>query len=124
MKILATINKFLTLVIIQLSQNMVIQKKIVVGKMKHETARVVTEEFPGLKPKMYSYQIDDNSEHKKAKGVNKNVPTTISHNEYKDVFVNKKCLRHSINSIQSKDHRINKISWSCFDDKIHPRQWM
>ena len=55
MKILATINKFLVLVIIQLSQNMVIQKKIVVGEMKHETASVVTEEFPGLKPKMYSY---------------------------------------------------------------------
>ena len=55
MKILATINKFLVLVIIQLSQNMVIQKKIVVGEMKHETASVLTEEFPGLKPKMYSY---------------------------------------------------------------------
>ena len=55
MKILATINKSLTLVIIRLSQNIVVQKKIVVGKMRHETARVVIEEFPGLKPKIYSY---------------------------------------------------------------------
>ena len=30
----------------------------------------------------------------------------ISHSEYKDVFLNKKCLRHSMNRIQSKDHKI------------------
>ena len=35
----------------------------------------------------------------------------------------KKCLRHSMNRIQSKDKRIgnneiNKLSLSCFDDKI------
>ena len=73
---------------------------------------------------MYSYLVDDNSEHKKAKSVNKNVVATISHNEYKDISLNKKYLRHSMNSIQSKDHRIgsfeiNKIYLSCFDDKIY-----
>ena len=73
---------------------------------------------------MYSNLVDDNSEHKKAKSVNKNVAATISHNEYKDVLLNKKCLRHSMNRIQSKDHRIgtyeiNKISLSYFDDKIY-----
>ena len=31
---------------------------------------------------------------------------TISHKEYKDVLLNKKCLRHSMNRIQSKDHKI------------------
>ena len=66
--------------------------------------------------------INDNSEHKKAKDENKNV-ATISHNEYKDVLLNKKHLRHSMNSIQNKDDRIgtyeiNKISLCCFDDKI------
>ena len=65
----------------------------------------------------------DNSEHKKAKDVNKNVAATVSHNEYKDVLLNNKCIRHSMNRIQSKDHRIrtyeiNNISLSCFDDKI------
>ena len=73
---------------------------------------------------MYSYLVDDNSEDKKAKSVNKNVVATISHNEYKDILLNKKYLRHSMNSIQSKDHRIgsfeiNKIYLSCFDDKIY-----
>ena len=92
--------------------------------MKDETSGVAMEEFAELKPKMYSFLVDDNSEHKKAKGMNKNVVATISHNEYKDVLLNKKCLRHSMISIQSKDHRIviyeiNKISLSCFGDKIY-----
>ena len=70
------------------------------------------------------YLADDNSEHKKAKGVNKNVVATISHNEYKAFLFNKKCLRHSMIMIRSKDHRIgtyeiNKISLSCLDGKIY-----
>ena len=41
-----------------------------------------------------------------------------------DVLLNYKCMRHSINRIQSKDHwiqtyEINKISLSYFDDKIY-----
>ena len=99
-------------------------KNLVFGKMKDETAGVAVEDFVGLNPKMYSYLVDDNNEHKKAKGINKNVVATISHNEYKNVLLNKKFLRHSINRIQSKDHRIgtyeiNKISLSCFDHKIY-----
>ena len=93
--------------------------KLVVGK----AAGVAIEEFVRLKPKMYLYFVNDNIEHKKAKGVNRNVVGTINHNEYKNALLNKKCLRHWVNRIQSKDHRIgtyeiNKISFSCFDDKI------
>ena len=96
--------------------------KLVIGKMKDETGGVVIEEFVGFKPKMYSFFVDD-TEHKKGKGVNKNVVATIGHNEYKDVLLKNKCLRHSMNRIQSKDHRIGtyeiiKISLSGFDDKI------
>ena len=96
----------------------------VVSKMKNETAGVAIEEFVELKLKMYLYLVNDNSEHKKAKGVNRNAVTAISHNEYKDVLLNKKYLKHSMNRIQSKDHEIgtyeiNKISLSCFDDKIY-----
>ena len=48
---------------------------------------------------------------------------TLSHNEFKDVLFNRKCLRNSMNTVQSKDHRIgtceiNKISLSSFDEKI------
>ena len=90
--------------------------KLVIGKMKDETGGVEIKTFVGLKPKMYSFLVD-NSEHRKAKDVNKNVVATISHNEYQ------KCIKRLINKIQSKDHRIgtyeiNKISLSYFDDKI------
>ena len=48
--------------------------KFVTGK----TAGIAIKEFVGLNPKIYSFLIDDNSEHEKAKGVNKNVFVTIS----------------------------------------------
>ena len=39
-------------------------KKLVVGKIKSETAGIPTEAFVGLNPKIYSLLVDDNSEHK------------------------------------------------------------
>ena len=88
--------------------------------MKDKMGGVAIEEFLELKPKMYSILASKSSENKKAIEVNKNV--TISPNEYKDVSLNKKCLRHSMNRIQSKNHRmgtyeVEKISLPCFDDK-------
>ena len=84
--------------------------------MKDEMAGVAIKECVGLKPQMYSFLVDDSSEQKKAKGINKNVVATI-HDECKDVLFNIKCLRHSMNRIQSKNHQIgayeiNKISLS------------
>ena len=58
--------------------------------MKDEIAGDAIKEFVELKPKMYSFSVD-NSEHKKAKGVHGNVAATISHNEYKGVLLNNKC---------------------------------
>ena len=49
-------------------------KKLIIGKIKAKF---------DLKPKIYSFFVDDNSEHKKAKRVNRNGVTTISHNELK-----------------------------------------
>ena len=96
--------------------------KLVVGKMKDEAAGVAIKEVFGLKPKMYSYLVDDNSEHKK--GLNRNLVATIRRNRYEEVLLNKKCLRDSMSRIQSKDQRIEtyeiiNISLSCFDDKIY-----
>ena len=49
-------------------------------------------------------------------------------------FLNNKCIRHSVNGFQSKNHRIetygiNKISLSYYDEKniypnIYPKQWI
>ena len=93
--------------------------KSVVGKQKDETEGAAIGKFVELKPKMYSFLVVDDS---KAKGVNENVVQTISHNKYKNVLLNKNCLRHLMNRIQSKNHgigtyEINKISFSCFDEK-------
>ena len=73
---------------------------------------------------MYSFLVDDNSDHETGNGANKNVVERISHSGYKDVLLNRKCLTHSMSRIQSKNHRIgtyeiNKISLSWFDDKIY-----
>ena len=61
---------------------------------------------------------------RKAKGVSRNVVAAISHNQYKDFFLNKKCFRQSKNRFRNKDHRIatyefNKTYFLCFDNKIH-----
>ena len=60
--------------------------------------------------------------------MNKNIDAAINHNEYKDVLLNKKCIRHLMNRIQTKNHgirtyEINKISLSYFDNKTYPKQW-
>ena len=86
--------------------------------MKDEKGGVAIEGFVVLKPKIYSFLVDNN-EHKKAEDVNKNVVTTVNHNEHEGVFLNKKCIRHSMNRIQTKDHRIgtykiNKIFFALF----------
>ena len=51
-------------------------KKLVIGQMRDETGSVAIEEFVRLKPKIYSFLVD-NKDHKKAKGVNRNVVATI-----------------------------------------------
>ena len=57
--------------------------KLVVDKMKDETGGVAIKELVGLKSKMYSFMVDDSSDHKKVKGVNKYVVAKISLGQYK-----------------------------------------
>ena len=54
--------------------------KLAIGNMKDETGSVAIEEFVGLKPKMYSFLVD-NREHKNSNYANKNVIATINHIE-------------------------------------------
>ena len=67
--------------------------------MKDETGDVAIEQFVTLKPKLYSFLVDDGSEYKKAKGVNKNIVTRISHSKFKYILLNNKCIKHSMNRI-------------------------
>ena len=80
--------------------------------MKDEFKGKIISEFVGLKSKMYSLIGVDDEEITKAKGVK----------EFVDVLFNKKVIRHNMERIQSKLHRIGtydvcKISLSYFDDK-------
>ena len=77
--------------------------KLVIGNMKDKTGSVTTKEFVGF---LYSFLVENSSVHKKAKDENANVVAPTSHNEYKDALLYNKCIRHSMNRIQSKDHRI------------------
>ena len=52
----------------------------------------------------------------------KGVSIATEFNKFKDVLFNKKIIKHKIERIQSKKHKlrtyeIDKISLSCFDDK-------
>ena len=63
---------------------------------------------------------ENDKEVNKAKGVN----LKLRHNEYIDILFNKKVVRHKMKIIRSNLYKIgtydiNKISLSCFDDKIH-----
>ena len=100
--------------------------KKVIGKFKDEAAGKPILEFVGLKSKMYSYLVKESSdppeEHKKAKGVKKNVvEKEIKHRDYLDVLFNKKTMHHRMNTVRSELHQINsyhlnKVSLSPYDD--------
>ena len=85
--------------------------------------------FVGLRPKMYSFIVNDGkeSEIKKAKGVSKSVVNReISYEQYLDCLFGGDFERHKMCSIRSDNHNlylksINKISLSSFDDK---RYWL
>ena len=90
----------------------------VIGKMKNEFGGVIVTELVGLKSKMYSIKKIDGKEYNTAKGVS----IATEFDKFKDVLFNKKISRHKMKRIQSKKHKlgtyeINKISFSCFDDK-------
>ena len=92
--------------------------KKVIGKMKDEFKGKIISKFVGLKSKKYSLISIDNKEVTKATRVNKK----IRHKEFVDVLFNEKVIRHDMERIQSKLHRVGtydvcRISLSCFDDK-------
>ena len=58
---------------------------------------------------MCSFIVDDSSEHKTIKGVNKNDVTKIGRNNHKDVLLNKKYLRYA-NQNKNKKNELTKSS--------------
>ena len=94
------------------------KNKKVFGKFKDELGGKIITKFAGLRPKTYSFLIDDSAEKKKNKGTKKCVVKRILRfNDYKDCLLNKKIILKSQLRFKSQAHNvyteeINKISLS------------
>ena len=79
--------------------------KKVIGKFKDEAASTAIVELVGLMSKMYSYIKNDEKGGKTAKGIKKNViKNHIKLEDYKNVLLNNKQLRHKMKTIRSNRH--------------------
>ena len=99
------------------------ENKNVVGKFKDETQGIPICEFIGLRSKMYSIKLDDDTEKKTAKGIVRNViKKHLKHENYKRILETGDIMNSSMKMIRSYDHQIytvnvNKVSLSAYDDK-------
>ena len=97
--------------------------KTVIGKFKDEVGGKQNIHFVGLRPKLYSFKVEDNSETRKAKGVKKNViKYALSFEDYKKCLFSEEEVMKDMNIIRSKNHDIysmtvNKLALSANDDK-------
>ena len=80
-------------------------------------------EFVALRPKTYSYLMDGDSEHKKAKGTNECViKRRLKFNNYKDCLFKNKIILKSQQKFKSEarnvyTEEVNEVALSCNDDK-------
>jgi hypothetical protein len=95
----------------------------VLGMFKDEAAGNLIDEFVGLRAKSYSYKMFEGDEHKKCKGIKRNVlETKITHDDYKKCLFSKETVYRPMNVIRSYKHdmyteEVNKIALSADDDK-------
>ena len=97
--------------------------KKVIGAFKDEVAGKQITHFVGLRPKLYSYKVEDEKDFKKCKGIKKNVvKKSIDFDDYvKCLFSGEKEMR-KMKIIRSEKHdiyskEVNKIALSNEDDK-------
>ena len=97
--------------------------KKVIGMFKDEVEGKQITHFIGLRPKLYSFKVEDGKDKKKCKGVKKSVvekEITFDH-YYNCLFSGEKEMR-TMKVIQSENHdiyskEVNKIALSCGDNK-------
>ena len=98
------------------------KNKKVIGLMKDELGGKIMKEFISLRPKMYSYRVEE-SEPKKCKGIKKCVvKKTITSEDYKRCLFEGRVIHRSQMMFRSKKHKIktlevNKLALSREDDK-------
>ena len=94
-----------------------------IGLMKDEFGGKIMTEFVALRPKTYSYSMDDDREAKNAKGTKKCViKRMLKFLDYKDCLLNNEIILKSQQTFKSDAHNIyteevNKIALSSNDDK-------
>ena len=99
------------------------KNKKVIGLFKDELGGKIVTEFCALRAKAYAYKLDDDTEHKKAKGTKKCiVKREIIFENYKDSLFNDKVIIRSQQRFRSYNHKVytekvNKIALSSNDDK-------
>ena len=99
------------------------KNKKVIGLMKDEFGGKIITEFVTLRPKTYSYLIDDCKEDKEAKGTKKSViKRMIKFNDCKNCLLKDEVILKSQQRFTSKNHdvyteNINKKALSNNDDK-------
>ena len=99
------------------------KSKKVIGLFKDELGGGIMIEFVGLRAKTYAYLMDDDSEHKKAKGTKKCIiKRRLMFKNYKDCLFNDKIILQWQQWFKSDQHniyteQINKIALSSIDDK-------
>ena len=99
------------------------KNKKVIGMFKDELGGKIMIEFCALRAKTYAYKLDDDTEHKKAKGTKKCiVKAELMFKNYKDSLFNDKVIIRSQQRFRSDHHRVyteevNKIALSSNDDK-------
>ena len=97
--------------------------KKVIGMFKDEVAGNKITRFVGLRPKLYSFDIEEDKEVRKCKGIKKNlVKKGLKFDDYvKCLFTGRKEMR-KMKIIRSEKHdifskEVNKIALSSEDDK-------
>ena len=91
--------------------------------MRDEVGGKIMTEFVALRPKTYSYLMDDGGGDKKAKGTKKCViKRRLKFSDYKDCLLNNEIILKSQQRFKSERHdvyteKINKISLNSNDDK-------
>ena len=97
--------------------------KKVIGKFKDDVGGNQITHFVGLRPKLYTFKIEEKGETRKAKGVKKNViKKSLSFEDYKKCLFTEDELMKEMNIIRSEKHNIysmtvNKVALSANDDK-------
>ena len=75
-----------------------------IGLMKDELDGKITTEFVALRPKTYSYLMDDGKNDKKAKGTKKCIiKKVLKFNDYKDCLLNNKTILKPQQRFKSKN---------------------